>query len=232
MTNVLASENEFPIIRILEDPTPPTTPPTGVYYVFVDEGTKTLHGIDDAGLETDYAPGAPAAHAIDHELGGADVLEVSDLATSESDDTLVLAPDGAGGVEWRAEAGGSSVTALSAAGTTNTAIANGSWTDLLSLSLTAGTWIAWASCPILSAGTGNAYLRIVDSTGTIVWGETAGTLSGAMYMPFHVVTPAKVIAGAITLKLQGQRNVAAVHTAIADVIGADVGMNLTALKIA
>lgn len=54
MTNVLASENEFPIIRILEDPTPPTTPASGVYYVYVDEGTKTLHGVDDTGADIDY----------------------------------------------------------------------------------------------------------------------------------------------------------------------------------
>jgi hypothetical protein len=46
------------------------------------------------------------AHAATHEDGGADELEVADLATAEMDDALVLAPDGAGGVEFRAEAGG------------------------------------------------------------------------------------------------------------------------------
>ena len=50
----------------------------------------------------------PAAHAASHEDGGADELEVADLATAEVDDTLVLAPDGLGGVEFRAEAGGAS----------------------------------------------------------------------------------------------------------------------------
>ena len=49
---------------------------------------------------------APAAHGSTHEDGGSDELEISDLATSEVDDTLVLAPDGAGGVEFRAESGG------------------------------------------------------------------------------------------------------------------------------
>ena len=43
---------------------------------------------------------APAAHAATHEHGGSDPFEVSDLATSELDDTLVLSPDGAGGVHW------------------------------------------------------------------------------------------------------------------------------------
>jgi len=36
--------------------------------------------------------------------GGSGVAE--DLTTAETDTTLVLAPDGAGGVEWRAETGG------------------------------------------------------------------------------------------------------------------------------
>lgn len=34
------------------------------------------------------------------------ITEIVDLPTAEMDDTLVLAPDGAGGVEFRAEAGG------------------------------------------------------------------------------------------------------------------------------
>jgi hypothetical protein len=58
-------------------------------------------------------------HAARHESGGADEIdvtgltgagsptEITDIPTAETDDTLVLAPDGAGGVEWRAETGGS-----------------------------------------------------------------------------------------------------------------------------
>lgn len=38
--------------------------------------------------------------------GEAGVADILDLPTAETDDTLVLAPDGVGGVEWRAEAGG------------------------------------------------------------------------------------------------------------------------------
>lgn len=37
---------------------------------------------------------------------GAGAADILDFATAETDDTLVLAPDGAGGVEFRAEAGG------------------------------------------------------------------------------------------------------------------------------
>jgi hypothetical protein len=49
---------------------------------------------------------APAGHAATHEKLGSDPLELLDLATAETDDTLVLAPDGLGGVEFRAETGG------------------------------------------------------------------------------------------------------------------------------
>ena len=66
----------------------------------------------------------PKAHASTHESGGSDEIdvtgltgaasptEITDIPTAEMDDTLVLAPDGAGGVEFRAEAGGSGVLTL------------------------------------------------------------------------------------------------------------------------
>jgi hypothetical protein len=59
MPNKLGSENVFPILRVLEDATPPSTPPTGQVHFYVDEATKTLHGLDDADVDTDY--GAIAA---------------------------------------------------------------------------------------------------------------------------------------------------------------------------
>jgi len=49
---------------------------------------------------------APAGHHVTHEEGGSDELEAGALGTTEMDAALVLAPDGTGGVEFRAEAGG------------------------------------------------------------------------------------------------------------------------------
>jgi hypothetical protein len=54
---------------------------------------------------TGLAGAGAAAHATTHEEGGSDELEIADLATAELDDSLVLAPDGTGGVEFRAETG-------------------------------------------------------------------------------------------------------------------------------
>jgi hypothetical protein len=45
-------------------------------------------------------------HAARHSNGGADEISVENLGTAETDDSLVLAPDGAGGLEFRAETGG------------------------------------------------------------------------------------------------------------------------------
>jgi hypothetical protein len=58
MPNKLGSENVFPILRMLEDATPPSTPPTGQVHFYVDEATKTLHGLDDADVDTDYGSAA------------------------------------------------------------------------------------------------------------------------------------------------------------------------------
>jgi len=52
----------------------------------------------------------PAGHHTTHERGGMDPIDVADLGTTEMDVTLVLAPDGAGGVEFHAETGGGGAT--------------------------------------------------------------------------------------------------------------------------
>jgi hypothetical protein len=92
MPNKLGSENVFPIIRVLEDATPPSTPPTGQVHFYVDEATKTLHGLDDADVDTDY--------------GASAITDIVNVPTAETDTALVLHPDGAGGVEWGPDATG------------------------------------------------------------------------------------------------------------------------------
>jgi hypothetical protein len=62
-------------------------------------------GTADTFARGDHVHGMPAS-------GG--VAEITDLPTAEMDDTLVLAPDGAGGVEFRAETGGSGNVATDA----------------------------------------------------------------------------------------------------------------------
>lgn len=45
---------------------------------------------------------APASHHATHEFAGSDPVKAEDLPTTETDDTLVLKPNGAGGVQWSA----------------------------------------------------------------------------------------------------------------------------------
>lgn len=138
----LGSENEFPIIRLLEDPTPPTTPGTGRYYLYVPASGKTLHGRDDTGTIIDYAAG---------------VDDILDLPTAEMDDTLVLAPDGAGGVEFRAESGGGggAVTVQETRLGADVAMASANtYYDILSLSLADGTYLLRGK--VLYDGNGNS----------------------------------------------------------------------------
>jgi hypothetical protein len=95
----------------------PPAPADDVYFVIFDGVATNALVPDGIGIHRgawyfDVKPvgmgPAPAAHHATHEQGGSDEVDVSidALLTTEMDDTLVLAPDGTGGVEFRAEAGG------------------------------------------------------------------------------------------------------------------------------
>jgi hypothetical protein len=88
-----ASDNPFPSVLIREsadDGSDFTNPDADYRRLFLGEDGQ-LHVKDSAGTVTG--------------IGGA-IADILDIATAETDDTLVLAPDGVGGVEFRAEAGG------------------------------------------------------------------------------------------------------------------------------
>jgi hypothetical protein len=106
----------------------PPAPADDVYFVLFD-GTAVNALVPDGisihrgAFYFDVKPvgmgPAPAAHHATHENGGSDEIDctgltgvggaggnIEDMPTAEMDDALVLAPDGAGGVEFRAESGG------------------------------------------------------------------------------------------------------------------------------
>lgn len=92
MSTIPASDNVFDHVQIAEAAAP-STPATGRAIVYV-KSDGLLYWKDDGGTE--------------HAAGGS-VADILDLTTAETDASLVLAPDGAGGVEFRAETGGTSV---------------------------------------------------------------------------------------------------------------------------
>lgn len=83
------SENLSPFLTLVEGAAP-SNPAAGDHRLYVDTADKILKWKDSAG--TVRTPGTPA--------------DILDLPTAEMTATKVLAPDGAGGVEFRAEAGG------------------------------------------------------------------------------------------------------------------------------
>jgi hypothetical protein len=52
-------------------------------------------------IKTPAMGAAPAGHHATHENGGSDPVPIENLKTTELDDTLILMPDGAGGVHWQ-----------------------------------------------------------------------------------------------------------------------------------
>ena len=87
-----ASDNVFPRFLVSEGGS--TATPAAARVTVYAKSDGLLYSKDDAGVETLVSSGP----------GG--VSEIVDIPTAETDPTLVLAPDGTGGVEFRAEAGG------------------------------------------------------------------------------------------------------------------------------
>lgn len=88
-----ASDNPFPSILMVEgDPEALATDAAAGQRRLAVGTDHLLYLVDDAGVKT--------------AVGSAGVADILDIPTAETDDTLVLAPDGAGGVEFRAETGG------------------------------------------------------------------------------------------------------------------------------
>lgn len=89
----------------------PPAPADDTYFVLFDghasnalvpDGINFVLGKFDFDVKPVGMGPAPATHHLTHEEGGADEILVEDMGTAELDDTLVLQPDGAGGVEWAA----------------------------------------------------------------------------------------------------------------------------------
>lgn len=85
----MVAKGGFPHVLFEEQGSAPATPPADHWRFYRD--ATGWHAKDDTGAVSD--------------IGGT-VADILDLATAETDATLVLAPDGAGGVEFRAETGG------------------------------------------------------------------------------------------------------------------------------
>jgi hypothetical protein len=130
------------------------------------------------GLTTGGTASGGGPHAASHQEGGGDTLEVADLATAETDDTLVLAPDGAGGVEFRAETGGgggSGLLAVNQYAPTSQTVYSSSGTAMQDVDATnmAVTFTAPASGNVLVRL--NAFTDSNSAAGDMFWGLREST---------------------------------------------------------
>jgi len=94
-----------------ETPWSPPAPADDDYFIMCDttaapiapdwfEPTTQHLGTFDFDIKPVAMGIAPAAHHATHEQGGSDPILVGDLGTAELDTNKVLAPDGAGGLDW------------------------------------------------------------------------------------------------------------------------------------
>jgi hypothetical protein len=148
----------------------------------------------DPGTSPDYARGNHTHGTPEEPTGGG--TEILDTPTAETDTALVLAPDGAGGVEWRAEAGGGGsegpmiaagdMIFLDPSGTVTDSSQGGPfgpvWQQYVGDRVTGltvhGTY-AWAYDSEKVGSDGNTYVRsfatggseVIDEAGAVVNGE-------------------------------------------------------------
>jgi hypothetical protein len=144
--------------------------------------------ISDATLDDSSAARTPTAHASSHSDGGSDEISVEDLATTASDTSQVLRPDGAGGLAFGADAGGqeiydaivaasggdyTSVAAAFAAGKKSVYVRKGTYVETADVVLTDGCRLHGEVGAIIYLN-GSYSVKVDGSGGTQ---ETTGTIA-------------------------------------------------------
>lgn len=99
---------DWPVTRTYGTGNPyiPTVHNVGDYVYFPPAAEMLLALADWNNLANRPSTFAPSSHAPTHELGGGDEVIFENLATAETDTSLVASPNGTGGLEFRAETGG------------------------------------------------------------------------------------------------------------------------------
>ena len=151
-------------------------------------------------------------------LGG--VADILDLTTAETDDSLVLAPDGAGGVEFRAETGGSGGAA--AIGCSGWVTPNYASTNALSITIPAQ---ASGKRIVLVVGTRNNDVTSVSCT-NVTWTDVQGwSSSTSTYLSVYVGVATGTTGTTITVNVGGTNFVFAAAIFIDDALTPTVGNN-------
>lgn len=217
MANLKASDNPFPSI-LIEEGTEPAAPAAGHQRIYIDSTTHVPMIVNSSGAETPI---------------GSSVADILDLPTAETDDTLVLAPDGAGGVEFRAETGGGypTLTVADVIRTTDVSCGGSAYTDVVSLALSSGTWDIYAIANIVNSGSSNntCFAAITDNSNTQIAQVQVGFVANAMVQAAPVIAPG--VAGSQTIKLRVYATATCVATGSTNV-GTGGGSRIHAVRVA
>lgn len=134
---------------------------------------------------------------------GTTISDILDLTTAETDDSLVLAPDGAGGVEFRAETGGgggSLTTSTNQLGANVTMTNPNQFYDGPSLSLATGTWLLVASIYWSGEGSGSQGTAKLWDGSTVISSAVGYAPSGTGRVSIPLVGTV-VLGGTTTIKV-------------------------------
>lgn len=203
-----ASDNPFPSI-LIEESTEPSAPAAGHQRLYIDSTSHKLKRTDSSGTDVTIEGIAnPMTTAGDVIYGGASGTPTR-LAIGTAGQVLKV-NSGATAPEWGAAAGGSLTTASAELATDVSVPNTGTVTDIVSVSLAAGTWLVIAKVGTFHADASNALAcRLTDGTNDYdscdhssvgIRGDVACTL-------FAIIT----LASTTTIKVQAKAN--AVYTA-------------------
>lgn len=164
--------------RVLYPPIPSLTSPTGLGGTTPQPGLDDLSDVDTSGVTDGDALIWDDGAQLWVPGSGSGVSEITDIPTSETDTSLVLHPDGAGGVEWGTDAtgGGGSGSYVWLQRQTASASATLDFTGFISSTYTAYVFVLQN---LLNA-TNNQHLLLVMGTGAGPTWDTSGVYQWGM----------------------------------------------------
>lgn len=135
------------------------------------------------------------------------------------------------GGSWVGVAPSSALSTVSAQLGSNHALTGGTFENIISVSLGAGTWVCWAHATVIHQGTSDATIQIYD--GTNVKASNSMTNQSTWASALSCVTEEFVLTTTTTIYLRvANANGGSVHAAGQNSSSGNVATTLTAVRVA